>query len=448
LAHGVNLGSAVPMATITYTRRLPQPYQVAVGGGKMGWRAQKILTISDDDGTKRRHIVNATRKSPDEAVFALLERLAKISGETKPIPQPRHRHVETQVIDDLLNSHLADLASGEGAISEATADTYRHLIKAILNPKLGLTGTPITELSHEKLRQWRELLDTTPTARTGKPYGPTRKKKITIFFNDAMRAAVATGKIPTNPLEAAKTPVERRRAKLSAKQEAHAKFERNEQEQIAERLYWFPQLLLQRLRKDFERSGSDWAHTRLTYVALSFLGIRPAEIRGLTISKIRLTRGKEALTISQTMIRSKIVNATKTRGGTRILPLVEPWLSIIREQVRRRKIAAKNQADPFLLATESGALWRQQNQSTDYGLLIDELGLDRIRLYANRHITVSALQLLGADMTTISEIVGWEKPTAHTMLEVYGHYRDEAAVRDALVKLGKFFTRAPQQPEV
>ena len=191
------------MATITYTRRLPQPYQVAVGGGKTGWRAQKILTISEDDGTKRRHIVNATRKSPDEAVFALLERLAKLSGETEPIPQPRQRNAE--VIDDLLNNHLADLASGEGAISEATADTYRHLIKAILNPKLGLTGTPITELTHEKIGLWRELLDITPTAWTGKPYGPTRKKKITIFFNDAMRAAVATGKIPTNPLEAAKT---------------------------------------------------------------------------------------------------------------------------------------------------------------------------------------------------------------------------------------------------
>jgi len=430
---------------MTYTRRLPQPYQVAVGGGKMGWRAQKILTISNDDGTKRRQIVNATRKSPDEAVYALMERLAKISGETEPIPQPRQRNVE--VIDDLLTNHLADLATGEGAISEATADTYRHLIKAILNPKLGLTGTPITELTHEKIGRWRELLDTTPTARTGKPYGPTRKKKITIFFNDAMRAAVATGKIPTNPLEAAKTPVERRRAKLSAKQEAHAKFERNEQEQIAERLYWFPQLLLQKLQGDFERSGSDWAHTRLTYVALSFLGIRPAEIRGLTVSKIRLTKGKESLTISQTMIRSKIVNATKTRGGTRVLPLVEPWVSIIREQVRRRKSATKNQADPLLLATESGALWRQQNQSTDYAMVIEELGLDRIRLYANRHITVSALQLLGADMTTISEIVGWEKPTAHTMLEVYGHYRDEAAVRDALVKLGQFYAKEPQQPE-
>jgi integrase len=435
------------MATITYTRRLPQPYQVAVGGGKIGWRAQKILTIAEHDGSKRRHIVNTTRKTPDEAVFALLERLAKISSEAEQIPQPRHRNVDAEVIDDLLNNHLADLATGEGAISEATADTYRHLSKAILNPKLGLTGTPLSELTHEKIGQWRELLDITPTARTGKPYGPTRKNKITIFFNDAMRAAVATGKIPTNPLEAAKTPVERRRAKLSAKQEAHAKFERNEQEQIAERLTWFPQLLLQKLRSDFERSGSDWAHTRLTYVALSFLGIRPAEIRGLTISKIRLTKGKETLTISQTMIRSKIVNATKTRGGTRVLPLVEPWLSIILEQVRRRKIATKNQADAFLLTTESGALWRQQNQSTDYAMLLDQMNLERVRLYANRHITVSALQLLGADMTTISEIVGWEKPTAHTMLEVYGHYRDEAAVRDALVKLGKFFTQEPQQPE-
>jgi len=242
------------MATITYTRRLPQPYQVAVGGGKMGWRAQKILTIAEDDGSKRRHIVKATRKSPDEAVYALMERLAKISGEAEPIPQPRHRDVETQVIDDLLNNHLADLATGEGVISEAIADTYRHLIKAILNPKLGLTGTPITELTHEKIGQWRELLDTTPTARTGKPYGPTRKKKITIFFNDAMRAAVATAKIPTNPLEVAKTPVERRRAKLSAKQEAHAKFESNEQEQIAERLYWFPQLILQKLKSDIPLS--------------------------------------------------------------------------------------------------------------------------------------------------------------------------------------------------
>ena len=412
-------------------------------GGKTAWRAQKILKVDDGDGKPRRVFINATRKSPQEAVFAVLERLLALDdSSSQNCKKIKNRNAET--IDELLDNHLREISAGDGCIRELTATNYGYAIKSILRPEYGLAGLAVSEISPEVIRGWRSKLNTVPTKRTGKPLGSLYIKKMVMFLNDALNAAVATGKIQVNPM-GVKTPADKRRAKLSREQEEQRKTERAEAEQINDRLTWFPQTLFHHLLKAFRQQPNDWAHSRLTYVALSLLGIRPSEVRGLSLDKVKFTPGKESIKVSQVMVGTKIVNATKTRSSTRTIPLVEPWLGILREQVRRRKLATDDKSAMLLVSRNGKGAFRQQTQNDDYRELLDELGLERIRLYANRHLCVSALQKLGADMTTISEIVGWEKPSDDTMLAVYGHFHDEMKIRDTVVKLGCFITAEPKR---
>ena len=67
-----------------------------------------------------------------------------------------------------------------------------------------------------------------------------------------------------------------------------------------------------------------------------------------------------------------------------------------------------------------------------------------MRLYANRHSTVSALQKLDVNLNTISELVGWEKPTDATMLATYGHFENKAGLNHAITELGKFIMLKPK----
>jgi len=146
--------------------------------------------------------------------------------------------------------------------------------------------------------------------------------------------------------------------------------------------------------------------------------------------------GKESITIAQTRSGTKIIAATKTPAGTRTLPLVEPWLGIVKEQARRRRLATGSD-NPMLLAAKGGGFFRQQNHNEDYRLLLEECSMEYIRLYANRHITTTILQKLNYTREIIESICGWEKPS-DSLLTTYGHFTDDDKIKQAVRELGDF----------
>lgn len=229
------------METITYTKKLPQPYLIQIRDGGTAWRAQKILTITHANGKPRKVKINATRKTAGEAVYAVVERLLTLDG-TENYFKNKIRQRNQLTIDELLANHLKEVSTGEGAIRELTATNYGYAIKSILRPEYGLVGMAVIDIDAEVIRTWRHKLETIPTARTGEPLGTLYIKKMTMFLNDALNAAVATGKIAVNPMTV-KTPADKRRAKVSREQEEQRKAERAELEQINQRLTWFPQPL-------------------------------------------------------------------------------------------------------------------------------------------------------------------------------------------------------------
>ena len=81
-------------------------------------------------------------------------------------------------------------------------------------------------------------------------------------------------------------PEQKRRAKVAAKQEHQRKAIREKAENIKARIYWQPQTQLAKLLADYSSDPTYWNHTRLTYVALSYLGLRPQET---AINLIKLT---------------------------------------------------------------------------------------------------------------------------------------------------------------
>ena len=114
----------------------------------MMWRAQKWLTITDGAGEPKRKLINATRKTPEQAVYAVLERLLTIDGTygslENSVRSLRGRNILT--IDELLANHLIEVSTGEGAIRELTAKNYHYAIKSIIRPEYGLTGMAVEDI--------------------------------------------------------------------------------------------------------------------------------------------------------------------------------------------------------------------------------------------------------------------------------------------------------------
>jgi hypothetical protein len=442
-----------------FTQKVPNPFPLK-HRGKIVWRAVKTITFVQPDGTKAKQVINATRATPAEAQFALMQRLATLKPAPPPLlrqqPNPLGKPANigangessgigetAKTIDEYLKEYLTEISTGDGAVREATAIGYGYAIKAILRERYGLAGIAVSEITPELIKQWRQNLTDKPAPRTGKPIGAKWQKELTILLSGALAAAVTEGYLDTNPLELIKSaPEQKRRARVAAKQEHQRKAIREQAENIKARIYWQPQTQLAKLLADYSSDPTDWNHTRLTYVALSYLGLRPQET-AISLDKIDFRAGKETITIAQTRSGTKIIEATKTPAGTRTLPLVEPWLSIVKEQARRRKLATGND-NPMLLAAKGGGFFRQQNHNEDYRLLLEECSMDYIRLYANRHITTTILQKLNYPREIIESICGWERPS-DSLLTTYGHFTDDDRIKQAVVDLGEFIMGEPMR---
>jgi len=436
--------------------------------------------------------ITATCDTEEEAVAELLIKLRDVERGTSEKPVRRRGELDT--IDSWMWEFYLETTTGEGSVVSSTAGQYRRITDKILEPEYGLTGMLLVDVTAQVIKEFRRKLETVPTKRTGEPLGPSRRKAIEIRLNAALVAAVEEGKLDRNPFP---KQADRRTTRRRQKQQREVSAERIEQEAIKERIDWYPQMAYLKLVNDFDQAEvaeraarkavglaseesidqarkaaeqatqlADWAHTRLTMYLLSFFGLRPAEVRGLTIDKVSIL--KKTLRVEQQLAvyDPKIDGGktgpylkpeTKTDAGKRILPLAEPLLSVLRVQANRQRRGYDEhrkelfEGKQLLLTARRGGPIRQQVHDDDWKELVSkELGLDleqwpAMRLYANRHIAVTILQRAKFPIEVTSLVTGWSTKQ-NNLYDTYGWWTEEEAKSEAMKTIGQAILSKPTDP--
>jgi len=474
----------------------------------LGWRKDKpprAYQLRDGRWQAKRRVkgqtITATKNNPEDAVFELRLKLRDLElGVSQPIKQ----RGKAETIDEWLWAYYERRTTGENAVEFSTAGQYKYNTDRMLDEVYGLTGTPLVDVTAQLLIAFRHKLETVPTKRTGKPLGHDKRKAIETRLNAALQAAVEEGKLPGNPFPRYADPG--RRKKTTAKQ-LEVTADEKDRDEIKVRLDWYPQMIYRKLRSDADTSeeveksalaavesadadyldqakkiaqkatqDADWAHTRLTMYLLSFYGLRPAEVRGLTLDKVRTGPIKPGLTVNQQLAHYNynqngktgpyIKLMTKTVDGKRTIPLAEPLLSVVRHQVQRQRHGYDEHrkqlldGNKLLLTAKRGGPIRQQVHDDDWQSLVSkELGLDlkkfpQIRLYANRHIANTIMKRADYPYDTRLLIMGWSPNGDHgkkddrnngEMDDIYNHWVNDQTM-EAAKEIGRVILSEPTKP--
>jgi len=403
-----------------------RPYQLKNGR----WQAKKWIPHPDGLRDEKTGFAIGVRLTATANTMAEARKKLILKLNEGQLPQSRPKPSDT--IDALLDAHLADLSTGDFPIAPGTIATYKDLYLTMLRPCYELTGTPLDLLTTEKIAEFRRLLTVEPTPKTGKPLGPTRRKGIDTRLKSALDFAVDTKRIEVNPFpkQLGKT-----KGRAYSKQVAAPDSATTEAKEIARRLNYYPQVIYRYL---VANATTDGAHTNLWLFLLSFYGLRPAEVRGITLDAVHLTGSNPRIEIKQQLNRDRqLVAATKSEAGQRTIPLYKPLKQVAERQMEIAKRLNVRSGGKVLMASYKSQPVRQQDHSTAWRNIladvgsVDQLWQPQLRLYANRHIAATILEMNAIPYPVIAKIMGWGSQSG-TMLDVYSHAQESKEFYDQI----------------
>lgn len=142
------------------------------------------------------------------------------------------------------------------------------------------------------------------------------------------------------------------------------------------------------------------------------LGLRRGELLALRWDDVDLDECR--MVVRGSLIRVKgaglRVNPPKTAASVRVLPIVEPCLSALREH--RRDQAAERLAAPYwhdasiVFASPAGTYLDPRNVTRWWHELTTSAGIGRRRLHASRHAAATAMLERGVPLEVVSAILG------------------------------------------
>lgn len=176
------------------------------------------------------------------------------------------------------------------------------------------------------------------------------------------------------------------------------------------------------------------------FVVVAVLGLRRSEVLGLRWEDLDLAEG--VLRVQRGLQRvdgGLVVLPTKTRRSTRVVPLPELLVRVLREH-REAQEAERLALGPrwpdlgYVFTTPVGTPIDPRNCTRMVQTAVRRAGLPAVRLHDFRHGCVSVLLALGVPPRTVMEIVG--HATLEMTMNVYAHVSLDDK-RSALDQLGK-----------
>ena len=176
---------------------------------------------------------------------------------------------------------------------------------------------------------------------------------------------------------------------------------------------------------------------RALILVLGLMGLRISEATALQVKDVDILEAKLSVQRSHThgADYKRIVSTTKTKKK-RVLDIPKPVLNALKPLVEGRK--AKEFV--FLGPKGLGAINYTWFRNTIFMPAIASLGLEDVGIHNLRHTAASLLISQGAQITTVSKILG--HASIVQTLKTYGHYYP-SDMQDSLFGLGAAFEELP-----
>lgn len=278
--------------------------------------------------------------------------------------------------------------------------SYRQKVTELICPFFD--RVVLAELNEEDIEDWHRHLESVISKRTGRPLSASTIGQAHRIMSTAIKAAVARGKLPRNPLSNVTPP----RADRPQPEPPSAA----EVDLILARCETWP-------------NGARWV------VALK-TGLRQGEALALRWADVRLAAPAAATvrTSAARVQRARIEKAPKSAKSKRTIPLSAAVVAALKTHKLAQPVAS---IDGLVFTDRKGAPVHPRADWQDWQNLLADLGLPHYRVHDCRHAVATMLLEQGTDPRVVQDIMGW---STLAMTEIYQHVRPALMARamDAL----------------
>lgn len=353
-------------------------------------RDNKWVAVADlgfRDGKRDR------REFVSDSIEAALEKRARFldrrrDGFTMPKGRPPY-------VSEWLLHWLHNIAKRKVAAT-TWEKSYRQKVTELICPYF--ERVILAELTEEHIEEWHRDLEARPSKRTGEPLSPSTIGQCHRIMSTAIKAAVARGRLPRNPLSNVTPPtVEETELEPPTAVEV---------ERILARCKTWP-------------NGSRWVVGITT-------GLRQGEALALEWPDVVL-RPPASVTVRQSAARvrgERVVKAPKSKASRRSVPLgkrgVTAFIGQKKWQAKAQLAAAAWAPSDLVFTDAAGRPVHPRADWQDWQNLLADLGLPRYRVHDIRHGYATMLLEAGEDPRVVKEMMGW---STLAMLARYQHVR-------------------------
>jgi len=354
--------------------------RVELAGGRVRYRFVIDLGPDPDTGKRRQrtHTFDTLREARAEH--------ARIRHQTsRGTYVPPSRLTVAQLLDLYLAEATRDVEAGTGA-------NYRHALRPVRDLLGGRTVQSLTEDDVDQLVDWMLRQGRRRGGRPGTGLG-ARTVALTLGqLRAALNLGVRRQLLVRNVAQATRIP-------RQARKDAAAK--------RADRALW----TADEVRTFLAAVSGDRLAGPLM---LSALGLRPAEVCGLTWDHVdvKISTPTVRVEVTRTLVDgAAVVKGPKTAAGRRTLPLPDAAVAALREW-RARQATERLAAGPawaatgYVLTDDSGRPFRTDQFRRRLYRLMTDAGVRRVTPYAMRHACLTYLAANGVPDVVVSAWAG------------------------------------------
>lgn len=416
------------------------------------WRAQKLVYKTADGKWVK---VSGQGLTPAQAIERREKRILEFQVKTGELPPTALAHTPSEMnltVEDWLWQWHGSLAT-EGR--EQTLAQYAHRIRRHIAPHIGHISLRLLSMADldaflVTLRNKRKVVGGVTTEQP--LLNSTTIRNIYFILTAAMKEAMRRRLITVNPCDSVKAPARAPR----------------KDEQLDKKL-WVPEYLLKSLE------GTD---DEPLFLLRAQFGLRTSELLGLTDDCLSFGKNP-SITIKQQLARmpskhgcgdqradgeypcKKKLNSCpekqggylyikpnpKTESSKRILPLVEPALSVMKEHIKKQRALRESskfkphpgeKMDKLVFTLPDGRARRHQYEAQKLRELFKQHGMEPMRPHAFRHIAITRIVSadVGASYDVVKQIAG------HSTIaqSVYYSHQSRNAAEEPLTKYGQMLT--------
>lgn len=337
------------------------------------WRAE--ITWLDDCGNKRRKTWKASKQSEVKEKLTDFKRQLLLDSVNLQTETQTFRQFADEWVNAIVKAKIKPL-SYQRKVSTLEKQVYPHI-----------GNVRIDKLTHAQIQRMVNDL-----SQSGLSYSTVKKAY------EAVSGCLRYYRIQTstafNPCEGIALP-------------------ENKRKEDSEITFFTEEDRKQIVREATRQYGNDKNVYRLgwVYVLLLYSGMRAGEVCALTwrdvdFSERTITVNKTAIEVRERdkngQMRSVLQtqNSTKTRGGTRIIPMTERAFVAISEL---QKITG---AYEYIVTSSNGVRIRPSRLDTTFYKILDAIKLERVGVHTLRHTFATMLFHNGCEVKIVSDLLG------------------------------------------